>query len=408
MYSIIIVDDAQIIRSALHNYIKKMHKDFRIAGVFSNGAEAVSFLREHPVNIVITDIVMPEMDGLALSEYIYRNFPGIITILISSYSEFEYARKAISYGVSTYLLKPLDFAELSQNLLDLKQKLDTLHNSIHFQEEDIQIFFTDLICGRLTSLDELEQRFSSLTMSGKLSEYKGCLLTLNLDKKNVLLQWQYGLETLTNALLNGIRMSVTACQCYYLFQSGARYFFLLLNRQEIPAFSLDAIENVFQELLHFHCKLQIQTRFSNIAELISYIPLRNEILRHTRNDDDFNNDEQTLQKIISYIQQHYAEDISREEVADKVFLSVSYFSRFFKQRMGVSFSDYLISVRMEEAKKLLLTRMKVGDIAKKVGFQSLNRFFINFRQYTGFTPNEYRRQVLKIEYNTGETNASDK
>lgn len=228
-------------------------------------------------------------------------------------------------------------------------------------------------------MDELEQRFSSLTMSGKLSEYKGCLLTLNLDKKNVLLQWQYGLETPTNALLNGIRMSVTACQCYYLFQSGARYFFLLLNRQEIPAFSLEAIENVFQELLHFHCKLQIQTRFSNIAELISYIPLRNEILRHTRNDDDFNNDEQTLQKIISYIQQHYAEDISREEVADKVFLSVSYFSRFFKQRTGVSFSDYLISVRMEEAKKTTAYKDESWGYCKKSWFPEPEPFFYQFQ-----------------------------
>lgn len=102
---------------------------------------------------------------------------------------------------------------------------------------------------------------------------------------------------------------------------------------------------------------------------------------------------------MSYIQAHYAEDLTREDVADAVFLSSAYFSRFFKQKTGLSFIDYLTTVRMQKAVELLGSRMKVGEIAKKVGYQSRNRFFINFRLYSGYNPTEYRRQILRMEDN---------
>ena len=100
---------------------------------------------------------------------------------------------------------------------------------------------------------------------------------------------------------------------------------------------------------------------------------------------------------MSYIQQHYNEDLTREDVADAVFLSSAYFSRFFKQKTGLSFIDYLTTVRMQKAIELLGTHMKVGEIANRVGYLSRNRFFINFRQYSGYTPSEYRKQILRME-----------
>lgn len=63
----------------------------------------------------------------------------------------------------------------------------------------------------------------------------------------------------------------------------------------------------------------------------------------------------------------------------------------------MNFIDYLTTVRMEKAAELLTTNMRVGDIAQKVGYQSRNRFFINFRQFSGYNPTEYRRQILKME-----------
>ena len=62
----------------------------------------------------------------------------------------------------------------------------------------------------------------------------------------------------------------------------------------------------------------------------------------------------------------------------------------------MSFLSYLTTVRMKKAIELLGTRMKINDIAKAVGYQSRNRFFINFRQYTSYSPTEYRRYILKM------------
>ena len=109
MYSLIIADDEDITRMAVSGYIRKTQSDFQIAGTFTNGADALQFIHDNPVHLVITDIRMPGMDGLELARHISEQYPGISVLIISGYSEFEYARKAIQYGVSNYLLKPLDF-----------------------------------------------------------------------------------------------------------------------------------------------------------------------------------------------------------------------------------------------------------------------------------------------------------
>ena len=69
----------------------------------------------------------------------------------------------------------------------------------------------------------------------------------------------------------------------------------------------------------------------------------------------------------------------------------------------MSFLNYLTTVRMKKAIELLGTRMKVNDIARAVGYQSRNRFFINFRQYTSYSPTEYRRLILKMGEGTDES-----
>ena len=172
MYTLILVDDEDITRMAISDYIQRAQQHFKVEGTFSNGLDALNYLKEHPVNIVITDIRMPGMDGLKLAQYISENHPGTITMIISGYGEFEYAKQAMRYGVSTYLLKPLDFSELSEHLEQAYQKLNALSPDMDIQEENIQLFFTDLIGGILTDRDELKNRFHELALPGSLSDYK--------------------------------------------------------------------------------------------------------------------------------------------------------------------------------------------------------------------------------------------
>lgn len=119
MYHTMIVDDEPLMRTYLTQSIPAFSTLFDVSAVAKDGLEAVELLKEIPVDVVITDIKMPEMDGLSLAKHIHENYPGITVIIISGFSDFEYAQKAIRYNVKDYLLKPL----VDKTLIDL---LDTL------------------------------------------------------------------------------------------------------------------------------------------------------------------------------------------------------------------------------------------------------------------------------------------
>ena len=92
-----------------------------------------------------------------------------------------------------------------------------------------------------------------------------------------------------------------------------------------------------------------------------------------------------------YVQQHYAEDISLVEVANHVSLSPSYFSKRFKKDNNINFIDYLIDVRIQRAKVLLISsRYKINEICKMCGFNSLNHFYKTFKDITGYTAQQFR------------------
>ncbi len=72
--------------------------DCELVGDCGNGKQAAEFVQEHPVDIVLTDILMPYMDGMELSHFLHDNYPDIMIVVFSGFGEFEYAKKAISMG----------------------------------------------------------------------------------------------------------------------------------------------------------------------------------------------------------------------------------------------------------------------------------------------------------------------
>jgi two-component system, response regulator YesN len=101
-----------------------------------------------------------------------------------------------------------------------------------------------------------------------------------------------------------------------------------------------------------------------------------------------------IRQAVEYMKKHYHENISLESIADRYFMNRSYFSRLFKLYTGETFTDCLIDIRMEEAKKLLVDgRYKVYEISQMVGYSSEKYFFRVFKQYTGKSPAEYQRSI---------------
>lgn len=100
-----------------------------------------------------------------------------------------------------------------------------------------------------------------------------------------------------------------------------------------------------------------------------------------------------IHDIARYLENHYAEDISLQDMAARFFLSREYISRRFKQEFSVNISDFLASVRIEKAKLLLLNpQLRISQVAEMVGYQDEKYFSKVFKKQEGRTPNEYRKE----------------
>ncbi|MBR2187864.1 MAG: response regulator [Eubacterium sp.] len=126
MYRVIIADDEEKICKLIQILVDWEAKGLEIAGVAHDGREALELVKEQGADIIITDIRMPELNGLDLVEAIKNARPDISCVIISGYQEFEYARRALQYGVEEYLLKPIREEELNRVLDEIISKKDLI------------------------------------------------------------------------------------------------------------------------------------------------------------------------------------------------------------------------------------------------------------------------------------------
>ncbi|MGM9525615.1 MAG: helix-turn-helix domain-containing protein, partial [Peptococcaceae bacterium] len=104
----------------------------------------------------------------------------------------------------------------------------------------------------------------------------------------------------------------------------------------------------------------------------------------------------TIHSITRYLQEHMAEDVSLTVLAEQFHLSGQYISQLFKNEIGVNFLAYLTNIRMEKAKKLLLsTSMSIGEISEQLGYGDYRVFTKVFKKSEGITPSQYRRDFLE-------------
>lgn len=137
MYKVMLVDDEKLITEGLKNLIDWEKLNLEVVATANNGEEALRKLKEEKVHIVITDINMPVMTGLDLIKEVKGKDNKTNFIILSGYDEFSYAKKAIEYGVDSYILKPIDEEELEKTLIKLlariekskKEKKDVLYKN---------------------------------------------------------------------------------------------------------------------------------------------------------------------------------------------------------------------------------------------------------------------------------------
>ena len=126
MYRVILVDDERLILRGLSTVVPWAEMGCEVAGTAHDGAGGLALIRDLRPDIVLTDIRMPNMDGLTMLAAIRSEFPEIQMSVLTAYRDFEYARQAITLGVCRYLLKPSNLEELKDAVREMVSRLDAM------------------------------------------------------------------------------------------------------------------------------------------------------------------------------------------------------------------------------------------------------------------------------------------
>lgn len=170
MLKVFLVEDEVVMREGIKNNINWEQEGFSFVGEASDGELAYPLIQKTQPDILITDIKMPFMDGLELSRLVKQEFPDIKIIILSGYDEFDYAKEAISIGITDYLVKPISGAQLLEAVKKVEKKVEEEQQQKKFLEtfekermENTQLarqnFFRNLVSG--------QKQVSALLKEGK-------------------------------------------------------------------------------------------------------------------------------------------------------------------------------------------------------------------------------------------------
>lgn len=518
---IFLVDDDKIIRLGIRKVIEKSDLNCTIIGETSDGELALQELQSiEDIDLIITDIRMPVMDGLELIREI-RKFNTVVRIIVlSGFDDFKYVRNAFMDGAVDYVLKPINKEEFLNLLKKLKSDIENDNKEkgqlVEYHNLYMEKTINKLLHNKYKKLEDIEEKVAQI---GIKTEGSFAVMILQADNSYKVLKKQVTYEsTLENAfikLTNLFRLDTN-----YKFYSYVSYdsIVILVEGDKSPVgkevfnkyhlyikntplndkltFTL-GVSNIFNHIsdastAYEEAKKASDARFYfgkntfityeqveknyleptiNSGELIrdlamayelcDYMKVKDELERifncmhgieptEYRNrikmiierllfqmkdfqeavqlcDFDYeyfiqyvNTEDElkihlliTSQSIIEYMKRerdkrskkriemakkfvelHYSEPITLNQVADYVELNASYFSSLFKKETGKNFSDYLLNCRINIAKNLLLDpTIKVYEIGNKVGYEDVVSFGRAFKKKIGMSPKEYRNII---------------
>ena len=134
MISLVIADDEKNIREGLRDLFPWEELGIAVTCTAANGQEALSYVEKYGADLVLADIRMPVMDGLELARYIQKSHPETRVILLSAYTDFAYAQKALRLGVCQYITKPVDYQELTDTIKNLTSPRTETSYQGYYQE----------------------------------------------------------------------------------------------------------------------------------------------------------------------------------------------------------------------------------------------------------------------------------
>lgn len=138
MYKVVIIDDESIIVEGLRRVVDWASFGCQVVATGSDAATGAACIREHRPDIVLTDIKMPNEDGLSMLAGLKAEFPALQITVLTGYRDFEYARRAIKLGVCRFLLKPSKMEELEEAVQAMVTALDERRPAVQAEEEPLE------------------------------------------------------------------------------------------------------------------------------------------------------------------------------------------------------------------------------------------------------------------------------
>ena len=149
MKKVMIVDDNALAAEGIEKNIRWEELDAQVAIIQYNSRSALEAMKEIPVDLIISDIEMPDLDGISMSKLALSINPQVKIILVSAYDKFEYAKRAIRLGVFDYIEKPLDYGYLTEKIKNAFSQLDKTRKNIELVQASRPLmtekFFSDLL-----------------------------------------------------------------------------------------------------------------------------------------------------------------------------------------------------------------------------------------------------------------------
>ena len=446
LLKVFLVEDECVVREGLRDCIDWERYGFEFCGDAPDGELALPQIRKLRPDILITDIKMPFMDGLALSKLVCAELPETKIILISGHNDFEFAQEAIEIGVEQYLLKPVTKSSLLKTLEDVSRKIDEEREQKaylrRFQQEGQEYeqyarrqFFEQLTSGTLR-VSEIYEQAKKLQIDIDAERYTVILLTLQsrgaaeysqtlADRLEELMAYllRYGEYLLfrcnlmtycvivkdsaaesggaVDRCLENIRRRCggDASLAWYAAVSGpvarlselpgcyARAHTILSYRHLLPeqhVLTADVLQKPQRGALP--ALDEIDASKADPAIIRSFLQTG------MREEESGNQYKSMLKRALRYIDQNYTdENLSLNTVAKAANISPNYFSGVFSQEMGQTFVEYLTEKRMERAKELLrYSGKRSSEVAYEVGYRDPRYFSFLFKKTQGCTPSSYR------------------
>lgn len=165
MYRILLVEDEAAVREGIVRKIDWQAHGFCLAGAFENGRQALGLLETEPVDVIITDINMPVMDGLALAKRVCEGWPDIKVVILTGFDDFSYAQSAIRYRVNEYILKPITAKQLRELLDKLRRELDARAPDLGQAMEALRDRFLERLVAEAVPEEEMERKTREFSLA---------------------------------------------------------------------------------------------------------------------------------------------------------------------------------------------------------------------------------------------------